>query len=529
MPSLETRWLGLFLLFCIELAWGISVLTVPDLAGAEGLPALLVGSADVMLEIGVAVLGTFALILSRHGSAVLALLRSGQDYAWWGWLALHGATLAAFLALAWPVFGPEADGLPPPGAWLLGLAGAGLAALFCLLFAAAPPQAWWAIARQEWLGAAASVLAGIAAFTGGVLANQAWFPLAELTLRATRWVLTPVYPSLHYEPDTYLIGANDFVVQIAPVCSGIEGMALMTVFVIAYLWLFRSELRFPAALLLLPLGVAAIWVANVLRIAVLIAIGASWSPDVAVVGWHSQAGWIGFSIVALLLIALAHRLMHRPAAVPVAMAGGGALPYLLPFLALMASSMVVAGLSGGFDLLYPLGVVVTGVVLWVYRREYPPLRWPMAVEPFLIGIAVFVTWLLLETSDPAAGEALQAELGDLSPGLAATWLAFRVVGCVVTVPIAEELAFRGYLIRKLVAADFENVPPGRFTWLSFLGSSLLFGLLHQSWLAGTVAGAGFALALYRRGRLGDAIVAHMTANALVAAAVLFTGRWALWA
>lgn len=530
MSPLDWRWAGLVLLFCIELAWGISILTVPDLAGAEGFPALLVGSAAVALEIGVAVLGTFALILSRHGRTVLALLRTSQDYAWWGWLGLHATALAAFLALAWPVFGPEAEVGNLSGTWLLGLVSAGLAALLCLLFAGAPPRTWRAIARQEWLGAVASLVAGVAAFTGGVLANQAWFPLAELTLRATRWLLAPVYPSLHYEPDTYLIGANDFVVQIAPVCSGIEGMALMTVFVTAYLWLFRNELRFPAAFLLLPLGIAAIWVANVVRIAVLIAIGASWSPDVAVVGWHSQAGWIGFSIVALLLIALAHRLMLRRTADPgTATAGNGALPYLLPFLALMGSSMVVTGLSGGFALFYPLGVVVTGAVLWAYRRDYLPLRWPMAGEPFLIGIAVFAAWLALESGDPAAGDAVQQGLRELPTGLAALWIFFRVVGCVVTVPIAEELAFRGYLIRKLVAADFENVPPGRFTWLSFLGSSLLFGLLHQSWLAGMVAGAGFALALYRRGRVGDAIVAHMTANGLVAAAVLLAGRWALWA
>jgi len=46
------------------------------------------------------------------------------------------------------------------------------------------------------------------------------------------------------------------------------------------------------------------------------------------------------------------------------------------------------------------------------------------------------------------------------------------------VPIAEELAFRGYLIRKLVSADFEKVALGHFTWVSFLGSSILFGSLH---------------------------------------------------
>ena len=34
------------------------------------------------------------------------------------------------------------------------------------------------------------------------------------------------------------------------------------------------------------------------------------------------------------------------------------------------------------------------------------------------------------------------------------WLIFRLVGSVVTVPVAEELAFRGYLTRRAIAADF---------------------------------------------------------------------------
>ena len=80
--------------------------------------------------------------------------------------------------------------------------------------------------------------------------------------------------------------------------------------------------------------------------------------------------------------------------------------------------------------------------------------------------------------------------------------------------IPEELAFRGYLLRKLVAADFASVPFNRFTWRSFVISSAAFGVVHLSWFAGIVAGALFALAMYRRGRLSDAIAAHAIANEL---------------
>jgi CAAX prenyl protease-like protein len=90
------------------------------------------------------------------------------------------------------------------------------------------------------------------------------------------------------------------------------------------------------------------------------------------------------------------------------------------------------------------------------------------------------------------------------------------------------LAFRGFLTRRLVAEDFESIPLGRFGWFSFVLSSFAFGLLHGRWLAGTMAGMLFAWALYRRGRVMDAVLAHATANGLLTIYVLGTQNWAAW-
>ena len=99
----------------------------------------------------------------------------------------------------------------------------------------------------------------------------------------------------------------------------------------------------------------------------------------------------------------------------------------------------------------------------------------------------------------------------------------------VTVPLAAELAFRGFLPRRLIQPDFENLPVGIFTWSSFLISSALFGAFHGGlWVAGTIAGMSFALALYRRGALGDAVQAHATTNGLIAVYAFATGRWSVW-
>jgi CAAX prenyl protease-like protein len=138
--------------------------------------------------------------------------------------------------------------------------------------------------------------------------------------------------------------------------------------------------------------------------------------------------------------------------------------------------------------------------------------------------------MALESVAPTAprGTELARGLEGVPAGLAALWLVFRVAGSVVAVPLAEELAFRGYLTRRLIARDFQSVAPGRFTWLSFLVSSGLFGLLHGRWLAGTLVGMLYALALYRRGKVGDAVLAHATTNVLLAVYVLTTENWSLW-
>src|SRR5262249_49689700 len=104
----------------------------------------------------------------------------------------------------------------------------------------------------------------------------------------------------------------------------------------------------------------------------------------------------------------------------------------------------------------------------------------------------------------------------------------RVAGFVLLIPIVEEIAFRGYLLRRLISADFTKVPFETQTWKSVLLSSLAFGLLHKHWVLGTLAGYAFAQAQRIRGKMGDAIVAHATSNGAIAAWAMLRQEWSLW-
>jgi exosortase E/protease (VPEID-CTERM system) len=332
------------------------------------------------------------------------------------------------------------------------------------------------------------------------------------------------------------IGTPLFQVMILPWCAGFEGTALMLVFSIAWLSFFRREFRFPQALLLIPAGMAVMWMSNAVRITVLILIGVAGAPGVAVGGFHSQAGWIAFTCVALGFVTLSRRmpwLSWRPPEEPraVTAADNPTAAYLLPFVVILAVTMLSRAVSaGGLEYLYPLRFVAAATTLWFFRARYAELDWRFSWLSVGAGFLVFGLWIGLDQLSGAPKD------NAIAAGLAAwplwgrvAWLAVRTIAAVTTVPIAEELAFRGFLIRRLISSDFESLDPRKYTIVAVLLSSLAFGSLHgPRWIAGTLAGLIYALAYLRRGRIGDAVIAHALTNALLAACVLLGGKWYLW-
>jgi exosortase E/protease (VPEID-CTERM system) len=530
--TLGLRWVVALAVIIGELIWLTSTYQAPDVSNApDWAPLLTVFNDGYHYTAGIVFGAAFLLIASASMGGIAVVLRNQPGYSWWPSAMVHGLLLLGFARLSALGFGA---GTHPPelsATWLVAWLAIGAATFGSWLMIIAPARAWRHVLRQHWPSLVLAVSVGIAAWLGGLLVQSLWVPLAGGTLRLSALLLSPIYPEMTYDPAAGLVGSSAFIVEIYPVCSGYEGIALVSVFVATYLWIFRENLRFPQALILLPIGIVSIWLTNVLRVAALIVIGTSVSPEVASLGFHSQAGWIAFTFVSLGLIAISHRWLSSAGTDGSTRSAGAVRPefaLLAPLMALMATTMITAAGAAGFDALYPLGIIVTGAVLWHYRAAYRPLFGSLSWEPFAIGTLVFVIWLILVPAS-SDGQALVDRLSEWPSWLAATWLLIRVLGSVVAVPLAEELAFRGYLIRKLVSKDFEQVHPGQFTWFSFVVSSLLFGLLHQNLLAGTLAGGAFALALYRRGYLGDAILAHMTSNALIAAAVIGGGHWGLWA
>src|SRR5208282_1170350 len=403
-------------------------------------------------------------------------------------------------------------------------------ASWCLAFA--PAQNWlnW-MARSSGALAAGAVM-GISVRVASHLTMELLSPLQHATLMTVELMLRALGQTTVLIPSKSVVGTASFTIVVADYCSGVEGIGLIGALTAIYLWLGRRELRFPRALALAPLGIAVIWVLNAVRLVALILIG-GWSSEIAVDGFHSLAGWT-FLIGTACGLVVVSRSESFFVAKPIAEGGTSlpnpAAPYLVPLLVTISVGAVTALFSPGLDFGCPLRVVAAAIALYGYRDKLRAFSWRCSPSTIALGTLAFAVWI---APDLGAGfsdidRAFKSALDAMPPSHMAAWMSLRVLGAAVTVPIAEELAFRGYLLRKLVAPDFEPVPYGRFTWTSFVVSSLLFGILHQRWVVGTMAGMIFAAALYRRGRISEAIYAHATANAMLAVYVMATGHWSLW-
>lgn len=507
------------------------------LTGAGGLAGIIHswGAWAVRLAVAMALLALiFGESRARRELSRISRECAGRPVSW-RLLAGHAAAMGCFVALSARLYAGHSASNLSAALWLA----FGMAAIALAACALVPPAAWLALARSSGDALIYAIAAAVIACVLGQSFWRLWMPLSRWTFALVQWMLAPLLPTLHANPAAFLIGTPRFEVQIAPECSGYEGMGLVLAFSAAWLWFLRREWRFPNALLLVPAGVAAMFLLNSARIAALILIGNAGAERVAMGGFHSQAGWLAFNGVALGVCVGARRIpwlarAPQPAAVGAESAArtaraDGTAAYLLPFLAVLAAAMLARAMSGDFEWAYPLRVAAAAAALWYFRDTYRKLDWRASWQAFAAGALVFALWMALEPlaaghPDPAPAAWLHA-----STGARIAWAAFRIAGAIVTVPLAEELAFRGYLLRRLASGNFEAVSWRAFAWMPLIVSSAAFGLMHgERWLAGTLAGAMYALVQMRRGRIGEAVAAHAVTNALLAACVLATGNWALW-
>ena len=440
------------------------------------------------------------------------------------WALLHGLGLA-LIFLPWLASSAE---MHRAGFGLfLALMGGGatVAALSGML---------WLLAPRDWAGwlrvggtgvlamlVVAALIPDLAdalgfAWSPDILQMPTFYGVAMLLTLAGQGVMLSLTPPT--------IGTGGFHAEIASSCSGIEGFALIAGFMAIYALLMQGSLRMGRYwLVVLPLALLVSWIFNLLRIAGLILIGAYVSPTLAVNGFHSFAGWLFFTVLALGILAVVQALpslqrgeVAADVRIP-ALTADATAARIVPFIVFMLSGLVVNAFWQQPALGFPLQAAMMAGALWLFRVPLLALEWRVDPVALLAGLVIGAGWIALA---PAGADPLPG-LAAMPPAAFALWAVVRVLGTSVLVPVIEEAFFRGYLLARFDTGSWQ------MRLAAIIISSLAFALLHGRVLEAGVAGVIFALVMLRRGRLGDAIVAHATANAAVAAAALVSGDWSL--
>ncbi|WP_435019178.1 CAAX prenyl protease-related protein [Tundrisphaera sp. TA3] len=221
------------------------------------------------------------------------------------------------------------------------------------------------------------------------------------------------------------------------------------------------------------------------------------------------------------------------------------LPYVLPMGVFLGFSMLEGYLpkgSGGgphptwYPLAYTAKIAAVLAAMWFGRSTWSDLKprpgmlgWALA-----IGAGVLVTgmWVGLDgwyyRFDKEDARAAFDPF-TLPPAARFGFLAVRLLGLVVVVPIFEELFWRSFLLRWVIDPDhFRDVPIGRVTPMAAGVSAALFASAHPEWLPALLTGLLWAGLLWRTKSLLACVVSHMVANLGLGLYVLATHQWKYW-
>ena len=477
----------------------------------------------------------YALLATRSASATVASVINAISPMRLLLLPLQVATTFTLLKLTTGAFSGSGDHiLAWQLAWCLCLLGYIASTLLCIL----PLSRFVLLVKRTWLQACIAITLSISIWNFSLFTQSLWDGLSDSTFSAVIYVLRMAGLDAVAEPGARIIGLDSFFVSVDTACSGYEGIGLILAFTSIYLFSFRDQFRFPIALLILPMGAICMWAFNIVRIAVLVVIGAFWSPDVAVKGFHTQGGWITFILISLMIMFFSHRVAffrksvnsHQNPAPPLTLSEPASSASLIPLIALLASTILTNAFTSDFNWLYFLRVIAVMLAIFfiwstLELKKYHACQ--STLIAILVGIAVAIFWIYWLPYRAEDNAIFERELWKHGPYVAAAWLTCRFIGTAITVPIAEELGFRGYLLcrlQKMTVTLTGRIPLSLF---AIAASSIAFAALHSQWVAGLIAGASYALVRCFSRHICDVIIAHGVTNALIFVYALHSGNWYL--
>lgn len=215
------------------------------------------------------------------------------------------------------------------------------------------------------------------------------------------------------------------------------------------------------------------------------------------------------------------------------------LAYIAPMAVFLALTWVGGAWPGLYVASYVAKSFAAAALLFLMRRRYTRICWDYWWLGIIVGVVGIVQWVGVEElllryfpaypRVPGGGEPFDPLKTFASPVAAWAFIIIRWAGAALVVPFMEELFWRDFLWRTIIAPnDFRLARVGEWDVKAFVIVLVLFASVHPQWITAVVWGAMIgALLLYTRS-IGACIIAHGVTNFLLGAFVQATGKWYYW-
>jgi uncharacterized protein len=216
-----------------------------------------------------------------------------------------------------------------------------------------------------------------------------------------------------------------------------------------------------------------------------------------------------------------------------------AIPYVAPFATFIAIMAIEKATGLPTTWMYPLRVAATLAVLLVFSRDLLKVRPASPLGSVLLGAAVFALWIAPDVvfgpgyrhswlfQNSITGTAASSIPIALSRSF--WFLALRTASCALLVPPVEELFWRGWVMRWIIASDFKKIPLGTYQASAFWLVALMFAAEHGPyWEVGLATGIIYNWWMVRTRNLTDCMIAHAVTNGLLSWYVLGTHQFQYW-
>ena len=212
--------------------------------------------------------------------------------------------------------------------------------------------------------------------------------------------------------------------------------------------------------------------------------------------------------------------------------------YMLPMGTFLLFIAAAAHWPEWYAPLYAIKTLVVGVMLIVLWQHYTPIRWNDWWVGAAAGIIGIVQWIALQLWLQQHFALFQPSPDLFDPvrhfgdGTVLFWsfVAMRLIGAVIVVPVMEELFWRDWLWRSIIAPnDFQLARVGEWDWKAYRFVAGAFALVHGNWwLTAIVWGLLVGGLLLWTRSIGACIVMHAVSNLLLGGYVLYTRDWSFW-